>query len=129
MTSYGAVLGGLIMLAASFVLELGTLLLSRKSQVDVLGLNAIKALRDAQPRSATERPVRCARERSGWIVFRDLLVGVASVRGHGLFGNQSELVELRRRDWALFMSSFVLGHSAWILPLTGAIQVAHRYGS
>lgn len=104
------------MLAASLVLELGTLLLYRKSQVDVLGLNAIKALLDAQPRPATERLVRCALERSGWIVFVTLSLVSHPFVVTAYFGNQSELVELRRRDWALFMSSFVLGHAAWILP-------------
>lgn len=128
LVAWGVVLGGLIMGVTSFVLDLGTLLVYRKSQVDVFGLEALKALRDAPPRSLTERLARGALQRSRWIVFVVLsLVSNPFVVTACLGDRSGASTRLRSRDWAVFAGSFLLGHAAWILAVTGAIQLANKY--
>lgn len=66
---FGTVIGGLIMMAASFILDLTTLYIYYKSKPDIFGLEAIKQVRDGEPKTLIERITKRCLQKSRWIVF------------------------------------------------------------
>jgi hypothetical protein len=125
---FGIILGGTIMMVASFFLDLITLRLYHQKKSDIFGLEAIKALRDAEPKSFGERLTKWGLQKSRGILFLVLSLISNPFVVTAYPGQRTEQFDgMHGRDWVIFLSSFLLGQLFWILAITGIIKLFQEY--
>jgi hypothetical protein len=118
--------GGAVMAAASLVVCLLTLWFYDWSKRDWLGIEAVKLLRDGEGRTRFRRVLAWALARGDWIAFVALSVKfdpfITTVylrRGasHGM----------TRRDWRVFLLSWLIGNAAWTFVCFGGVSLLRRW--
>lgn len=125
---FGVIIGGAIMMVASFFLDLMTLRLYHQSKSDIFGLEAIKALREAEPKSLGERITKWGLQKSRGILFLVLSLISNPFVVTAYLGQRTEQFDgMHGRDWLIFLSSFLLGQLFWILAITGTIKLFQEY--
>jgi len=121
---WGAIKGGAMMMALSFVLDLVTLRLYDRFKRDVFGIEELKRLRESEATTRTGRLLRWALRQNDFVVFivltlmtNQFVVTAWLRRGSGQFNG------MLRRDWVIFLSSVALGNLYWIAVVSGAIHL------
>lgn len=121
----GAFLGGGVMAVASLAICLCCLRLYDWSKRDWLGIEAIKSLRTDPSRAGTWMPLaRLLRMGTipaflGLSIYTDPFITTAYMRS-GAFNGMS------KRDWSIFIGSWLIGNLEWILIVSGGIWVVRE---
>ncbi|MEP7336556.1 MAG: hypothetical protein ABI977_02235 [Acidobacteriota bacterium] len=121
---WGVVKGGAVMMVLSFFLDLGTMRLYDHFKRDLFGIEELKRLREAEATNWTGKVLRWALRQNDVVVFfvltlmtNQFVVTAWLRRGAGEFNG------MKRRDWTIFLCSFVLGNLYWIAVLSGVIHL------
>lgn len=121
---WGAMRGGAIMMTLSFTVDLVSLRLYDRFKRDVFGIEELKRVRESETTTWTGKIVQWALWQNDLVVFVTLtlmsnpFVVTAWLRhGAGKFNG------MRRRDWAIFLSSVTLGNLYWIAMVSGGIHL------
>lgn len=121
---WGALKGGAVMMALSFVLDLVTLRLYDRFKRDVFGIEELKRVRESEATTWTGKTLRWALRQNDFVVFVVLtLMTNQFVVTAWLRHGAGEFNGMQRRDWMIFLSSVVLGNLYWIAVISGAIQL------
>lgn len=120
---WGALKGGAVMMALSFVLDLVTLRLYDRFKRDVFGIEELKRVRETEATTWSGKTLRWALRQNDPVVFVVLtLMTNQFVVTAWLRHGAGEFNGLQRRDWMIFLSSVALGNLYWIAMISGAIQ-------
>ncbi len=121
---WGAIKGGAMMMALSFVLDLVTLRLYDRFKRDVFGIEGLKRARDSEAATWTGKVLRWALRQNDFVVFVVLtLMTNQFVVTAWLRHGAGEFNGMQRRDWMIFLSSVALGNLYWIAVVSGAIHL------
>lgn len=120
--------GGAVMAVASLVVCLLTLWFYDWSKRDWLGIEAVKRLRDGEGRSRFRRVLAWALARGDWLAFIALSVKfdpfITTV-----YLRRGAANGMTRRDWRVFLASWLIGNAYWALICFGGIEGFRRIWS
>lgn len=126
MWKFGLVWGGAVMALLSLVVCLLTMWFYDWSKRDWLGIEAVKRLRDAPATSLHRRVLAWALRRGDWLACVvlslkfDPFIATAWLR-RGAFNGMG------RRDWGIFVLSWLISNASWALVCFGGVEVVKRW--
>ncbi len=125
---WGAVRGGAMMMALSFLLDLGTLRLYDHFKRDLFGIEELKRLRETGATTWAGKMLRWALGQNDLVVFVVLtLMANPFVVTAWLRRGAGEFNGMQRRDWMIFLSSVALGNLYWIAVVSGVIHLIKSF--
>ncbi len=121
---WGAIKGGAMMMALSFVVDWVTLRLYDRFKRDVFGIEQLKRVRESEATNWTGKVLRWALRQNDVVVFVVLtLMTNQFVVTAWLRHGAGEFNGMQRRDWVIFLCSVALGNLYWIAVVSGAIHL------
>lgn len=125
---WGAIKGGAVMMALSFVVDLVSLRLYDRFKRDVFGIEELKRLRDSPATTWSGKALRWALRQNDFVAFIVLtLMTNQFVVTAWLRHGAGEFNGMQRRDWVIFLSSVALGNLYWIAVVSGAIHLFRAF--